>query len=109
MQRGLVKLFEFPAGAGFPAFLSLTWFEGGGGADRHRSVHTSRGLRNVRRNGGSIFHGSCPKGFFPYANGGNLAILYCFVFFYLVFAGPGQSALTRYYGKRAKLSIVLVT
>ena len=31
MQRGLVKLFEFPAGAGFPAFLSLTWFEGGGG------------------------------------------------------------------------------
>jgi putative oxidoreductase len=28
MQHGLVKLFGFPTGAGFPAFLSLTWFEG---------------------------------------------------------------------------------
>ena len=30
-----------------------------------------------------------PKGFFPIANGGELAALYCFVFFYLVFAGGG--------------------
>ena len=28
MQHGLSKLFGFPAGAGFPAFLSLPWFEG---------------------------------------------------------------------------------
>ena len=28
MQHGLVKLFGFPTGAGFPAFLSQTWFEG---------------------------------------------------------------------------------
>ena len=28
MQHGLVKLFGFPTGAGSPAFLSLTWFEG---------------------------------------------------------------------------------
>ena len=34
-----------------------------------------------------------PKGFFPYVNGGNLAILYCFVFLYLVFAGPGPISL----------------
>ena len=33
------------------------------------------------------------KSFYPYVNGGNLAILYCFVFFYLVFAGSGPISL----------------
>jgi len=28
-------------------------------------------------------------GFFPLANGGDAAILFCFIFLYLVFAGPG--------------------
>jgi putative oxidoreductase len=28
-------------------------------------------------------------GFFPYNNAGELAIMYCFVFLYLFFAGPG--------------------
>ncbi len=30
-----------------------------------------------------------PKSFFPVLNGGELTVLYCFVFFYVVFAGPG--------------------
>jgi putative oxidoreductase len=30
-----------------------------------------------------------PQGFFPILNGGELAILYCFVFLYLAAAGPG--------------------
>jgi putative oxidoreductase len=30
-----------------------------------------------------------PKGMFPVLNGGDTAILYCFVFLYLVFAGSG--------------------
>jgi putative oxidoreductase len=30
-----------------------------------------------------------PKSFFPTLNGGQLAILFCFVFLYLVFAGAG--------------------
>lgn len=30
-----------------------------------------------------------PKSIFPVLNGGDAAILYCFLFFYLVFAGPG--------------------
>jgi putative oxidoreductase len=28
-------------------------------------------------------------GFFPLSNGGDAAILFCFIFLYLVFAGPG--------------------
>lgn len=34
-----------------------------------------------------------PQNFFPINNGGDAAILYCFVFLYLVFAGPGAWAL----------------
>lgn len=30
-----------------------------------------------------------PQNFFPINNGGDAAILYCFVFLYFVFAGPG--------------------
>ncbi len=31
-----------------------------------------------------------PRGYFPVVNGGDAAILFCFVFLYLVFAGPGR-------------------
>lgn len=34
-----------------------------------------------------------PQGFFPIANGGELAVLYCFAFFLLIFAGGGVYAL----------------
>ena len=34
-----------------------------------------------------------PHGFFPIANGGELAVLYCFAFFLLTFAGGGVYAL----------------
>jgi putative oxidoreductase len=34
-----------------------------------------------------------PHGFFPIANGGELAVLYCFAFFLLIFAGGGAYAL----------------
>lgn len=34
-----------------------------------------------------------PQSFFPVLNGGDAALLYCFVFFYLVFAGPGPWSL----------------
>jgi putative oxidoreductase len=35
------------------------------------------------------FYAHAPRGFFPILNGGEAAILYCFVFLYLFFAGPG--------------------
>lgn len=37
----------------------------------------------------AYFLAHAPRGFYPVLNGGDAAILYCFVFFYLVFAGPG--------------------
>lgn len=36
-----------------------------------------------------------PKSPFPVLNGGDAAILFCFVFLYLVFAGPGTWCLDR--------------
>ena len=30
-----------------------------------------------------------PKNFYPALNGGDAAILFCFIFLYLTFAGPG--------------------
>jgi putative oxidoreductase len=37
----------------------------------------------------AYFMAHAPRGFFPTLNGGQLAILFCFVFLFLVFAGAG--------------------
>ena len=37
----------------------------------------------------AYFIAHAPRSFFPVLNGGDAAILYCFVFFYFVFAGGG--------------------
>jgi putative oxidoreductase len=34
-----------------------------------------------------------PRGFFPYNNGGEAAVIYCFVFLYFAFAGGGPWSL----------------
>jgi len=41
----------------------------------------------------AYFMAHAPKNFFPVNNGGDAAILYCFVFLYFVFAGPGAFSL----------------
>ncbi len=38
----------------------------------------------------AYFMGHAPRGFYPLFNGGNLAVMYCFAFLYLVFAGGGS-------------------
>jgi putative oxidoreductase len=37
-----------------------------------------------------------PRGHWPIQNGGELAVIYCFVFFYLIFAGAGVLSLDRF-------------
>jgi len=109
MQHGLSKLFGFPTGAGHPAFLSQLWFEGGiemiGGGlvaigllTRFAAFITSGEMAI------GYFMVHAPKSFFPYVNGGNLAVLYCFVFFYLVFAGAGPISFDALLWKKGKLS-----
>jgi putative oxidoreductase len=37
----------------------------------------------------AYFIGHAPQGFFPVNNFGDAAVLYCFIYLYLIFAGPG--------------------
>jgi putative oxidoreductase len=41
----------------------------------------------------AYFIGHAAQGFWPINNGGDAAILYCFLFLYFVFAGPGPLSL----------------
>lgn len=95
MEHGTQKMFAFPAAApqGSPAFLSLLWIGGVieilGGALLAIGLFTrpvaflASGMCAAAY---FLFHG---QSVFPIVNRGELAALYCFVFLYLVFAGPG--------------------
>ena len=43
----------------------------------------------------AYWYAHAPQGAFPVNNGGDAAILFCFVFLYLVFAGPGAISIDR--------------
>jgi putative oxidoreductase len=47
-----------------------------------------------------MVHGTSGKGFLPLMNGGELAVVYCFVFLYLFFAGGGEWSVDNLIGKR---------
>ena len=43
----------------------------------------------------AYFMSHAPHGFWPVVNHGETAVLYCFIFFYMVFSGPGPISLDR--------------
>jgi putative oxidoreductase len=49
----------------------------------------------------AYFTTHAPRGFWPIGNGGELALLYCFFYLYLMTAGPGPWSLDRLLFKRA--------
>jgi putative oxidoreductase len=49
----------------------------------------------------AYFRQHAPRGFWPILNGGELAVLYCFVFLYLAVAGPGSASLDRVLRKKS--------
>ncbi|HSB17128.1 MAG TPA: DoxX family protein [Bryobacteraceae bacterium] len=50
----------------------------------------------------AYFRAHAPRGFWPIANGGELAVLYCFIFLYLAVAGAGPVSLDRIVRKKSK-------
>ena len=108
MEHGTQKLFGFPAppANGLPAILSLHWIgailEFGGGLLILVGVFT-RPVAFVLAGEMAVaywmFH--APRSFFPVLNGGDAAILYCFVFLLLVFTGPGAVSVDDRRGKVA--------
>jgi putative oxidoreductase len=95
--HGSAKLLKFPATKFFAddvALLSLTGFTGvlelvGGtliviGLFTRLAAFILSGMMAV-----AYFMAHAPQGFYPINNGGELAILYCFIFLYIAAAGPG--------------------
>ena len=98
LAHGSAKLLGFPASDMSPAPLSLPWIAGVlelfGGAMLAVGIFTRpvafllSGQMAV-----AYFLAHAPQSFFPLLNGGDAAVLYCFVFLYLFFAGPGPWSL----------------
>jgi len=53
----------------------------------------------------AYFMGHASGGFLPLQNGGELAVLYCFVFLFLAVAGGGEWSLDRLFWTREKLNL----
>ena len=93
-EHGTQKLLGFPPTPNPPAFLSLSWIAGAlelvGGALLLVGLFT-RPVAFVLSGEMAFAYwiAHAPRSFFPVLNGGDAAILYCFVFLYLAAAGPG--------------------
>jgi putative oxidoreductase len=101
MEHGTQKILGFPPGSNpQPALFSLFGFAGllelvGGllillGLFTRPVAFLLAGEMAV-----AYFMGHASRGFFPVNNGGDAAILYCFVFLYFVFSGPGAWSIDR--------------
>jgi len=94
LQHPIQKFFMFPVERPGPAMFSQSWFAGVIelvlaplliiGLFTRPVAFVLCGLMAF-----AYFLGHALRGFFPSANGGNLAIMYCFVCLYLAAAGGG--------------------
>ena len=100
LAHGLVKLFGFPAGAGPGQQDLLSLFGIGGAIELVTGVLLVLGL--FTRPAAFIASGQMavaywmfhfPRDPMPAVNGGDAAILFCLVFFYVFTAGPGAWSL----------------
>jgi putative oxidoreductase len=97
IEHGTQKLFGFPSGG--PASLNGLYLTQGileafGGLLIVLGLFT-RPVAFILCGNMAVayFMAHFPKSFFPALNGGDAAILFCFVFMFLFFAGPGLLAL----------------
>ena len=106
IEHGTSKLFGWPAPTPTPAMFSLYWCAaiieiiGGilvlvGFCTRPAAFIMSGEMAFA------YFLSHHPKSLFPIVNGGDPAVLYCFVFLYLAFAGGGPWSIDAICRKRA--------
>lgn len=104
-EHGLSKLFGFPQAVPPPSLFSLSWFAGvielvGGalllvGLFSRTSAFIMSGEMAF-----AYFISHAPRDFFPINNRGDAAILYCFIFLYIAFAGGGAWSLDALLARR---------
>ncbi len=98
LQHGLQKYFGFPSAG--PAMRPLLYVQGvieiAGGILLFLGVYTRLVAFVLAGDmAAAYFISHAPRSFFPAVNGGDAAVLYCFVFFYMVFAGGGPWSFDR--------------
>jgi putative oxidoreductase len=109
-EHGTSKLLGFPpSDHSGPEFLSLSWIAGVlelvGGALLIVGLFT-RPVACILSGEMAFAYwmAHAPKSVFPLLNGGDAAILYCFVFLYLAFAGGGPWSLDALWRRESKIA-----
>jgi putative oxidoreductase len=98
LQHGLQKYIGFPSAG--PQMTTLLYVQGVieifGGVLLLAGAYT-RAVAFILAGdmAAAYFIAHLPRSFFPAANGGDAAVLYCFVFFYIFFAGGGPWSFDR--------------
>jgi len=98
LEHGTSRLFGWPSPLPSPAVFSMYWFAGAielvGGALLVLGLFTRPAAFIMSGEMAfAYFISHAPSGFFPILNRGDAAILYCFIFLYIAFAGPGAWSL----------------
>ncbi|RAI40566.1 DoxX family protein [Rhodoplanes roseus] len=105
LQHPFSKFFGWPVATRTPELLSLYWFAGAieiffgalllvGFYTRTVAFILSGELAFA------YFMGHAPRGFFPQGNGGEAAVLFCFIFLYFACAGGGPLSIDAIWKKR---------
>lgn len=100
LAHGTQKLLGFPAAEFAPPAFSIFWISGlieivtgaliAIGFFTRPAAFLASGTMAV-----AYWMAHAPVNFFPANNGGDAAILFCFVFLYLIFAGPGAWSINK--------------
>ncbi|MCX7310523.1 MAG: DoxX family protein [Alphaproteobacteria bacterium] len=105
LEHGLSRLFGWPSALPSPPVLTMYWFAGA--IELVGAVFLLLGLFTrpmafiaSGEMAFAYFISHAPRNFFPILNGGDGVILYCFIFFYLAFAGAGPWSVDAIWRKR---------